>query len=389
MSQTPDYMALTHAHAEATFARVAAGQVNGYDAMAVLIADTLGLSAEDYVPAAGRGAAGGRDHVGQQPLPLTTGRGCAGSRSHPRRSRRGDRVISCQGRTSNAAGCPAPLFTAFQPGCCRMRASTTPGPRPGPPHPGAAATRPPQATVRSGPRISPAPRYEPPLESSRPRVCAPGCHHRLVPTMIRNPQVIKEHRQSLLSELQDLDRLAGERALNPSEQGRWDRLQAEIRNVDRDLADVETEQARYDRVAESRARSGFAVTGPNTGTWDLTARTESPDGIRKRAQRLIESSSDLTDTAREALAEVVNDRDPNAAAMVLARANPSYYNAFEKLLANPERAFFTMSPRTGSGARCRIGACRNGHQHRHRRMADPAEPRPRGGADQRRGNQPD
>ena len=50
MSQTPDYMALTHAHAEATFARVAAGQVNGYDAMAVLIADTLGLSAEDYVP---------------------------------------------------------------------------------------------------------------------------------------------------------------------------------------------------------------------------------------------------------------------------------------------------------------------------------------------------
>jgi HK97 family phage major capsid protein len=162
--------------------------------------------------------------------------------------------------------------------------------------------------------------------------------------MIRNLNIIKEHRQSLLSELQDLDRVAGERALNPSEQGRWDRLTAEMRNVDRDIADVEAEQASYDRAAQSRARSGFAIGGPTADPWEsLDVRRESPEGLRRRAHDVIDRSEALSEQGREALTEAVQ-QDHTAAAIVAARANPAYETAFAKILANPERGLFTLTP---------------------------------------------
>ncbi len=165
--------------------------------------------------------------------------------------------------------------------------------------------------------------------------------------MIRNLSVLQKTRQGIADELQTLDRQAGESNLTSAQQGRWDRLQAELRDVDQLIAETQEDLARQAEIDANRAKWGSlqVSTSGSNGPWDdLNMRRESPEGLRQRAHRVLDRADNYTDTAREALSEVVDGRDPAAAAIVVARSNPAYYNAFAKILANPERAFFQMSP---------------------------------------------
>ena len=164
--------------------------------------------------------------------------------------------------------------------------------------------------------------------------------------MMRNIEILRATRKELTDQLAELDRSAGEQTLTRAQQGQWDRIQAEIREIDADIAEVEAEQARHERVAESQHRGGFQVGGSSPASpWDgVSSRGDSPDGYRQRARQVIERAETLTDAAREALAEVVEGRDHTAAQILVARSNPAYESAFAKIIANPERAFFTMTP---------------------------------------------
>ncbi len=164
--------------------------------------------------------------------------------------------------------------------------------------------------------------------------------------MMIDLNIARQTRQSIADQLQALDREAGEAHLNRHQQGKWNKLTRELRELDDTIAEAQEQQERQAKVAESRAKWGSLQVGGTSGSdpWDdMNVRRESPDGMRQRAHRVIDDAA-ITDTAREALTEAVNDRDPAAAAIVVARANPAYYNAFEKMLSNPDRAFFTMTP---------------------------------------------
>lgn len=161
--------------------------------------------------------------------------------------------------------------------------------------------------------------------------------------MMKNLNILQQNRQELLDKLKSLDETAGERSLTRSEQGSWNRVTAEISAIDADIAEVEEEHARQAKLAGSRARSGFEVGGTSdSGPW-TNARAESPDGYRQRARQVLDQVENISDAAREALAEAVEGRDHTAAQILVARSNPDYESAFAKIVANPERAFFTMT----------------------------------------------
>lgn len=164
--------------------------------------------------------------------------------------------------------------------------------------------------------------------------------------MMRDIDTLRRTRQSLCDQLTEIDATAGERSLSPSEQGRWNRVQAELREIDGFILETEEQQARLDRVAESRAKWGSDGLAGSAGKWhgiDITR--ESPATLQARAVDVIERADELSSQGREALGTAVESREgATAAAFVLARANPDYLAAFGKVLMNPERGLFTLKP---------------------------------------------
>ena len=163
--------------------------------------------------------------------------------------------------------------------------------------------------------------------------------------MTRNLEILRHSRQDIVTEMQALDRDAGQGNLTRQQQGQWNRLTRELATFDALIAEAEADEKRQQEIAGSRAKWGsLQVGGPSADSGDpLDMRRESPEGLRHRAHDVIERTETLSDQGREALTEAVQ-QDHTAAAIVTARANPAYETAFAKILANPERGLFTMTP---------------------------------------------
>lgn len=74
-------------------------------------------------------------------------------------------------------------------------------------------------------------------------------------------------------------------------------------------------------------------------------RTETGTGLVTRAHDVVSYTPGLSDVARGMLADAIDsDQGPTFAAFVVARSAPAYESGFRKVLANPERAMFTMTP---------------------------------------------
>lgn len=169
--------------------------------------------------------------------------------------------------------------------------------------------------------------------------------------MIPDKNVLRQTRAGLVAQLEQLDRDAGQRNLNPSEQGRWDRLTAQVREIDADLEQAGAARVRQDdamrRQIEAHGAAYVGRPGASGGSdpWAVDVRAESPAGLISRAHDVLNRSDDLSHSGREALAECIDGQHgAGAAAFLLARSHPDYLSAFGKLLTTPETAFHRFTP---------------------------------------------
>ena len=164
----------------------------------------------------------------------------------------------------------------------------------------------------------------------------------LQPTMTE----LRQARADLQAQMQAVHDAAGDRALNSSEQGKWNRLAADVRKIDAEIADAEISEERTRNTQQARAKWGsLNIGGTDSGVWaDFDVRSESPAGLVARCHDVLSRADDLSHDGREVLARAVDGRNgPAVAAMMLARANPNYESGYLKWLSNPERAFSTFT----------------------------------------------
>ena len=162
----------------------------------------------------------------------------------------------------------------------------------------------------------------------------------------------EEARQAHEDALEGLHRAAGDNALTASQQRAWDAHTREARALDEAAAELtrQLKSEQDDRVAARRVRWGAHVSPQSTGSrgaaWDGLDRGDSPTGwIHRGHDVLAQSEVRISDAARERIAEAMTGKDaPAVAQFTVARSNPHYESAFTKVLANPERAFFTFTP---------------------------------------------
>ncbi len=157
----------------------------------------------------------------------------------------------------------------------------------------------------------------------------------------------RKHRDTLIEQMETLHRAAGDNPLTRSTQGQWNRLAAELRDQEALIAEAEEAEERADKVVESRAKWGSLQVSPHgdSNRQDFDIRRESPAALQSRALTVIDRADDLSTQGREALGHAVESREGGVAAgFVLARSNPDYLKAFGKVLANPERGMFTLTP---------------------------------------------
>lgn len=164
---------------------------------------------------------------------------------------------------------------------------------------------------------------------------------------IETPESLKVLKRGLEAELEDLHREAGDQPLTSKAQGRWNRIKAELRQLDQDIEEAELIAERAENTRKSRAQWGGPTISASYGdNWHgVDISRESPAALQSRAVDVIERAEDLSPQGREALGTAVESREgATAAAFVLARSNPEYLSAFHKILANPERGMFTLKP---------------------------------------------
>ncbi len=137
------------------------------------------------------------------------------------------------------------------------------------------------------------------------------------------------------------------RRLNAQQQADWTALDEERTQLLQDIEAEELNRERAARVAESRKKWGsLSVGGPTPDPYaGLDFRAESPAGLVARAHDYLDRSDRLDGRAREALAETIDaPHGSDAAAMLLARSSEAYRTAFGKVLTNPERGLYTLTP---------------------------------------------
>lgn len=163
--------------------------------------------------------------------------------------------------------------------------------------------------------------------------------------------------ESLRAALDDVDAHEELHGADPSDPGQLERRNRLIRTAERAgqafeaAKDLEAKRELV-RSAAQDPRNVEAGTAPMVNTRTANPWAEIGDSIVSRTA----SAADLVsraESALEATAEVVSDggdrivdamrAHPESAAIIVARSNPAYRSAFEKVLRNPDRAFHTFT----------------------------------------------
>lgn len=169
-----------------------------------------------------------------------------------------------------------------------------------------------------------------------------------------------ERMAAMLDELDRLDNTFGSDVSQwpAGQRERRDRLTAGIKraNIEADAEahshDAKVAAIRAAEADPSKRENGFASyeqpqtrANPWRGLDGDILRTETGTGLVSRAHDVLSYTPGLSDAARGMLADSIDSNEgPTFAAFIVARSNPAYESGFAKVLANPERAAFTMTP---------------------------------------------
>jgi len=157
---------------------------------------------------------------------------------------------------------------------------------------------------------------------------------------MKNIDILRARAEEIEAEFRSIDSEAGERSLNDDEQVRWDALDAELKQVREDIAEVEAEAERAQRVAESRAKWGSLQVSSRVSPFDNLdqVRHASDEDLQARALTAVEETSyrgpfHVKDEHRENATRMI-ESIPGAARMALAYGSPAYMSAFRTYLAS-------------------------------------------------------
>ncbi|MDQ1248446.1 MAG: hypothetical protein QG597_2818 [Actinomycetota bacterium] len=164
--------------------------------------------------------------------------------------------------------------------------------------------------------------------------------------------------ESLRAALDDVDAHEELHGADPSDPGQLERRNRLIRTAAKageafeHAKDLEAKRELV-RSAAQDPRNVEAGTAPmvNTRTanpWagigeGIVSRTASAADLVSRAESALESMSEVVPEGGDRIVEAMRAH-PESAAIVLARSNPAYRSAFEKVLRSPERAWHTFNP---------------------------------------------
>ncbi|MEV8370140.1 phage major capsid protein [Microbacterium sp. NPDC064584] len=149
--------------------------------------------------------------------------------------------------------------------------------------------------------------------------------------------------EALNTEQRAINDAAGPSDLNPEQQKRWDEIDAERSETQRELTAREEAIARADRVAESRARFGsFQVGGftPNYGSSEVArlgvgeARDAALRALDRGGKRLASHQGDHVTALLRSTADENIDADYLARRTVIT-SSPEYRSAFAQLVTSP------------------------------------------------------
>ena len=158
--------------------------------------------------------------------------------------------------------------------------------------------------------------------------------------MTKSIEILRARAEEIESEFRTIDSEAGDRSLNEDEQVRWDTLDAELKQVREDIAAVELEAERAERVAASRAKWGSLQVSSRVSPFDNLdqVRNASDEDLQSRALTAVEQTSyrgpfHVKDEHRENATRMI-ESIPGAARMALAYGSPAYMSAFRAYLAS-------------------------------------------------------
>ena len=165
---------------------------------------------------------------------------------------------------------------------------------------------------------------------------------------MRDLETMRSRAEQIEAEFATIHEGAGERALDETEQSRWDELDTERAQLLADIADEEAARERAARVAESRAKWGSLQVGAvRTSPFDNldAVRHMADEDLQDRALTAVERTSyrspfGITDEHRENASRMI-EMVPGAARMALAFGSPEYMSAFRSYLASGGQPVYT------------------------------------------------
>jgi HK97 family phage major capsid protein len=163
--------------------------------------------------------------------------------------------------------------------------------------------------------------------------------------------------ESLRAALDDVDAHEALHGADPSDPGQAERRNRLIRTAEKAGEAFEAAKDRETKIEAVRRaaqdpRNVEAGTAPmvNTRTTDpwanigdgIVSRTASAADLASRAEAALEATSEIVSEGGDRIVDAMRAH-PESAGIILARSNPAYRSAFEKVLRNPERGQHTFT----------------------------------------------
>ena len=164
-----------------------------------------------------------------------------------------------------------------------------------------------------------------------------------------NKDILRTRLDAIETEFRAIHTEAGDAALDTEGQTRWDALDTEAAELRTNLAEIEAQEIRAAKVAESRARWGSVQIAPTKRDPfdDLgNLRQSSDDDVRERAitamsEARYRSPFGISDAHRESAVRAIETID-GAAAHALVHGSPAYMSAFRSWLTSGGMPVYTQ-----------------------------------------------